>query len=164
MIQLNSLSLEKLDFNKHFGLIQGMSLDNKIKSYIAKDFIKWLEDYQTNNSDNIEVGKIYVIMDGNREVGIVGSTSFEDGILNVVYAVKRNLRDRGYGYRILKEITNYYLSNIEGIKGIKLEIDKGNKASIGVAKKSEYIKSNDINDKGLEEWYYLDEVSTKKRG
>ena len=158
MIQLKSLSLEKLDINKHFGLIQGMSLDNKIKAYIAKDFIKWLEEYQANNSDNIEVGKIYVIIDGNREIGIVGSTSFEDGILNVVYAIKRNVRDRGYGYKILKEITNHYLTNIEGIKGIKLEIDKGNKASIGVAKKNEYIKSNDINDKGLEEWYYLDNV------
>ena len=156
MIKINDFYLEKLDiYGKHYGLIQGMSLDDKIRAYIDRDFFVWLENHQAVSDEKIEVGKMYAIIKEGIELGVIGSSGdLKDGILNVVYAIKKNMRNRGYGQKILEEVTFYYLENIKGIKGIKLEIDKSNKASKGVANNNSYIKTEGLNEKGLEEWYY----------
>lgn len=161
MINLKSFSLEKLDiYGKHYGLVQGMSLDEKIKAYIDRDFLVWLEKHQAVLEDKIEVGKMYAIIKDGRELGVVGSSGkLDNGILKVIYAVKKNVRGRGYGQNILEEVTDYYLDNIDGIKGIKLVIDQSNKASKGVARNNNYMKSD--SDNGLEEWYYY-QGDTKK--
>jgi RimJ/RimL family protein N-acetyltransferase len=155
MIKLETLYLEKLEINgKHYGLVESMSLDKKIKMYIARDFLVWLEQHQAILDNEIEVGKMYAVIKDGREIGIVGSTgNMEDGILNVIYAIKKDARDRGNGYKLLKEITTYYLNNIDGIKDIKLVIDKSNKASYKLAEKEGYVKYKE-NESGLEEWYY----------
>lgn len=157
MIIIGDFCLEKLDINsKHSALISGMAEDKKIKDYIDNKFKDWLSKYESDSEEKIEPCKMYVIreIETAREIGVVGSTSFEDGILNVVYAIKRNVRGRGYGFRVLEEITMYYLENIKGIKSIKLEIHESNKASRGCANRISYVKSEDSNEKGLEEWYY----------
>ena len=159
MIELKSFKLEKLDIEgKHYGLIQGMAMDNKIKLYIARDFIKWLGEHQAISEDKIEVGKMYAIIEEEREIGVVGSLNLtDDGILNVIYAIKKNVRDKGYGKKILEEVTSYYLENIKGIRGIKLTIDSSNKGSKRVALANGYVNKG-IEDSGLENWYY-DNVS-----
>ena len=156
MIKLDTFYLEKLDIaEKHYGLIEGMSLDKKVKAYIDRDFFVWLGKHQAISDDKIEVGKMYAVIKDGREIGVVGSSGdLEDGILNVVCAIKKNVRDRGYGTKLLEEVTFYYLENIKGIKGIKLVIDQSNKASRGIAINNGFVKIDGVNEVGLEEWYY----------
>lgn len=164
MIKLETYCLEKLDiYGDHYGLLQGMSIDKKIQLYIARDFLKYLSQYQATNDEKIEVGKMYAFTNNGREIGIVGSTKMDDGILDVVYAIKRSERCKGHGANILNEITKYYLNNIEEIKGIKLVIDEVNKESIGTAKLNGYEKIS-INSQGnVGEWYYSKDTAIKGR-
>ena len=164
MIRLDTYELEKLDIEgKHYGLLQGMSIDKKIQLYIARDFLKYLSEYQAVSDEIVEVGKMYAFTKNGREIGIVGSTKMEDGILDVIYAIKRSERGKGHGANILKEITNYYLNNIEGIKGIKLVIDEVNKESIGTAKLNGYELINVNSENNVGEWYYSKDIETRGR-
>ena len=164
MIKLDTYELEKLDIEgKHYGLLQGMSMDKKIQLYIARDFLKYLSGYQAISEDVIEVGKMYTFTKNGREIGIVGSTKMDDGILDVIYAIKKSERGKGHGANILNEITNYYLNNIEGIKGIKLFIDEVNKESIGTAKLNGYEKVSVNSEGNVGEWYYNKDIESRRR-
>lgn len=164
MIKLDTYELEKLDIEgKHYCLLQGMSMDKKIQLYIARDFLKYLSGYQAISEDVIEVGKMYTFTKNGREIGIVGSTKMDDGILDVIYAIKKSERGKGHGANILNEITNYYLNNIEGIKGIKLFIDEGNKESIGTAKLNGYEKVSVNSEGNVGEWYYNKDIESRRR-
>ena len=164
MIKLDTYCLEKLDiYGEHYGLLQGMSVDKKIQLYIARDFLEYLSEYQAVSDDKIEVGKMYAFTKNSREIGIVGSTKMEDGILDVIYAIKRSERGKGHGANILNEITDYYLNNIEGIKGIKLVIDEVNKESKGTAKLNGYKLINVNSENNVGEWYYSKDIETRGR-
>lgn len=165
MIKLDTYCLEKLDiYGRHYSLLQGMSMDKKIQLYIARDFLKYLSEYQAVSDDKIEVGKMYAFIKGDREIGIVGSTKMDsEGILDVIYAIKKSERGKGHGANILNEITNYYLNNINGIKGIKLVIDEVNKESIGTAKLNGYEKVGINLEGNVGEWYYSKDVESRLR-
>ena len=164
MIKLDTYSLENIDmYGEHYGLLQGMSVDKKIQLYIARNFLEYLSQYQAIDDEKIEVGKIYAFTKNGREIGIVGSTKMNDGVLDVVYAIKRSERGRGHGANILKEITNYYLNNVEGIKGIKLSIDEVNKESRGTAKLNGYEKISVNNEGNVGEWYYPKNMESRGR-
>ena len=117
MIKLTSFNLEKIQLEgKHYGLVQNMSLDNKVKLYIEKDFFDWLKKYQAISDDEIEIGKMYAIEKDKKEYGVIGSKGInEDGYLELVYAIKKNMRDRGYGTKVLEEITPYLLEQVKNI-------------------------------------------------
>lgn len=163
MIKLTSFNLEKIQLEgKHYGLVQNMSIDNKIKLYIEKDFFDWLKKHQASSNDQIDVGKMYVVSKDGREYGIVGSEGInEDGYLDVVYAIKKNMRDRGYGTKVLEEITPYLLEHVKDIKGIHLRIDESNKGSKGIAMKNGYIEKTEEKENGVESWYYYNDMDKK---
>ena len=69
MIKLDTYWLEKLDiYGRHYSLLQGMSMDKKIQLYIARDFLKYLSEYQAVSDDKIEVGKDYPGIEEEREL------------------------------------------------------------------------------------------------
>lgn len=156
MIHLRTLNLEKIDEIEHYALIQGLGCDKEVKTYIAKDFPEWLKKQVSLGDEKIEVGKSYVIVKEHKYVGIVGSFNMScDGILEVWYTIKKNLRGRGYGEKILAEITPYLIEHVDGLNDIKLKIDKNNKGSHKVAIRNGYVKEGEDDNQDI--YYYFGE-------
>ncbi|MCI6266797.1 MAG: GNAT family N-acetyltransferase [Erysipelotrichaceae bacterium] len=156
MIHLRTLNLQKINEIEHYCLIQSLSRDKDVVGYIAKDFFEWLKKQQSIGDEKIEVGKSYVIEKEGKYIGVVGSLDFSnDGILEVWYTIKKNLRGRGYGEKILAEITPYLIEHVDGLNDIQLKIDKTNQASKKVASRNGYIEDRSEREDGIESWYYF---------
>ena len=125
-------------------------------TYIAKDFPEWLKKQQSMDENQIEVGKSYVIEKEGKYIGIVGSLEFaNDGILEVWYTIKKNLRGRGYGEKILGENTPHLIENVDGLNDIHLKIDEENYGSKKIASRNGYIENTSEKKAGIESWYYF---------
>lgn len=65
-----------------------------------------------------------------------------NGTIDLQYAVAKEYRRSGYGTKILKEISNYFINNIE-ITCITLDIDKNNIGSIKCATNLGYTQDKE---------------------
>lgn len=156
MIHLRTLNLEKVSEIEHYDLIRNLERDSKVQQYISKDLSRWLSKHQAASEDKIEIGKSYVIEKDNHYIGIVGSLSFSnEGILEVWYAIKKNFREKGYGEKILAEITPYLIEHVQGLNDIELKIDKNNKASKKVAERNGYLLEESDKDLGIDIYHYF---------
>lgn len=156
MIHLRTLNLQKIDEIEHYMLIHSLARDSKVMCYIAKDFSSWLKKQQSSSDDKIEVGKSYVVEKEGKYIGIVGSLHFSStGILEVWYTIKKSLRGRGYGEKLLGEITPYLIEHVDGLNDIQLRIDKSNKASQKVAIQNGYVKDVDECVGDIDTYYYF---------
>lgn len=148
MIHLRTFNLQKIQEIEHYTLIQSLGRDKDVTTYIARDFPTWIKKQQSVSEDKIEVGKSYVVEREGKYVGIVGSLEFSnDGILEVWYTIRKNLRGRGYGEKVLAEITPYLIEHVDGLKDIELKIDQANKGSQKVAIRNGYVfdhKEDDV--------------------
>lgn len=156
MIHLRTLNLEKVSEIKHYDLIRNLERDSKVQQYISKDLPRWLSKHQAESEDKIEIGKSYVIEKDNHYIGIVGSLSFSnEGILEVWYAIKKKFREKGYGEKVLAEITPYLIEHVQGLNDIELKIDKNNKASKKVAERNGYLLEESDKDLGIDIYHYF---------
>ncbi len=156
MIHLRTFNLEKIDEIKHYDLLMNLDRDAKVKGYISQNFLEWIEKQQSISDDKIELGKSYVIEKDNKYIGIVGSLNFSStGILEVWYTIKKNLREKGYGEKILAEITPYLIENVQGLNDIELKIDKKNKASQKVALRNGYILEDEDKTNNMDIYHYF---------
>lgn len=156
MIHLRTLNLEKVSEIEHYDLIRNLERDSKVQQYISKDLSRWLSKHQAESEDKIEIGKSYVIEKDNHYIGIVGSLSFSnEGILEVWYAIKKNFREKGYGEKILAEITPYLIEHVQGLNDIELKIDKNNKASKKVAERNGYLLEESDKDLEIDIYHYF---------
>ena len=156
MIHLRTLNLEKVSEIEHYDLIRNLERDSKVQQYISKDLPRWLSKHQAESEDKIEIGKSYVIEKDNHYIGIVGSLSFSnEGILEVWYAIKKNFREKGYGEKILAEITPYLIDHVQGLNDIELKIDKNNKASKKVAERNGYLLEESDKDLEIDIYHYF---------
>lgn len=156
MIHLRTLNLEKVSEIEHYDLIRNLERDSKVQQYISKDLPRWLSKHQAESEDKIEIGKSYVIEKDNHYIGIVGSLSFSnEGILEVWYAIKKNFREKGYGEKILAEITPYLIEHVQGLNDIELKIDKNNKASKKVAERNGYLLEESDKDLEIDIYHYF---------
>lgn len=156
MIHLRTLNLEKVSEIEHYDLIKNLERDSKVQQYISKNLSRWLSKHQAESEDKIEIGKSYVIEKDNHYIGIVGSLSFSnEGILEVWYAIKENFRAKGYGEKILAEITPYLIEHVQGLNDIELKIDKNNKASKKVAERNGYLLEKSDKDLGIDIYHYF---------
>lgn len=145
MIHLRTMDLEKIDMMKHYGLLMSLQRDEKVYGYISKNLIAWLEKHQAVSEDKIEVNKSYVICKDNHYIGVIGSLNFSNaGILEIWCAIQNNLRGKGYGEKILAEITPYLIEHVDGLNDIELKINRNNLSSKRVAEKNGYnlVKDN----------------------
>ena len=156
MIHVRTLNLEKVSEIEHYDLIRNLERDSKVQQYISKDFPRWLSKHQAESEDKIEIGKSYVIEKDNHYIGIVGSLSFSnEGILEVWYAINKNFREKGYGEKILAEITPYLIEHVQGLNDIELKIDKNNKASKKVAERNGYLLEESDKDLEIDIYHYF---------
>ncbi|MDD5826570.1 MAG: GNAT family N-acetyltransferase [Bacilli bacterium] len=156
MIHLRTLNLEKVSEIEHYDLIKNLERDSKVQQYISKNLSRWLSKHQAESEDKIEIGKSYVIEKDNHYIGIVGSLSFSnEGILEVWYAIKKNFREKGYGEKILAEITPYLIEHVQGLNDIELKIDKNNKVSKKIAERNGYLLEESDKDLGIDIYHYF---------
>lgn len=156
MIHLRTLNLEKVSEIEHYDLIRNLERDSKVQQYISKNLPRWLSKHQAESEDKIEIGKSYVIEKDNHYIGIVGSLSFSnEGILEVWYAIKKNFREKGYGEKVLAEITPYLIEHVQGLNDIELKIDKNNKASKKVAERNGYLLEESDKDLEIDIYHYF---------
>ena len=156
MIHLRTLNLEKVSEIEHYDLIRNLERDSKVQQYISKNLPRWLSKHQAESEDKIEIGKSYVIEKDNHYIGIVGRLSFSnEGILEVWYAIKKNFREKGYGEKVLAEITPYLIEHVQGLNDIELKIDKNNKASKKVAERNGYLLEESDKDLEIDIYHYF---------
>lgn len=156
MIHLRTFNLEKINEIEHYVLLESLSRDKGVTNYVSRNFLEWVKKQESVGDEKVEVGKSYVIEKEGRYIGVIGSLNFSnDGILEVWYAIKKNLRGKGYGEKILGEITPHLIEHIDGLNDIKLKIDVTNKGSKKVAERNGYVKVASETIDGVESWYYF---------
>lgn len=142
--KLETLKLLSFDKNnlEHNVAKRKLLNDDEFKKYFGEFFIKDADNY-FNNSDKIELKKVYFIEEKDNIVGMIRFFSYHElGYVNIQYAVLPEYRCLGYGRKILSEMTKYIM-NDSNIKCIEADIDKTNIGSIKIATSLGYNKEND---------------------
>lgn len=156
MIKLRNFNLEKIDKIKHYSLLMKLNRDKNINKYISHNFISFLDKHEAKSDDKMEIGKAYVVNKDKKNIGVVGTLDMSStGVVEVWYIVDKDLRGKGYGEKVLAQVTPYLIENIKGLNDIELKIDKNNKASKKVALRNGYILDDEDKELGIDIYHYF---------
>ncbi len=156
MIKLRNFNLEKIDKIKHYSLLMKLNRDKNINKYISHNFISFLDKHEAESDDKMEIGKAYVVNKDKKNIGVVGTLDMSStGVVEVWYSIDKDLREKGYGEKVLAQVTPYLIENIKGLNDIELKIDKNNKASKKVALRNGYILDDEDKELGIDIYHYF---------
>ncbi len=156
MIKLRNFNLEKIDKIKHYSLLMKLNRDKNINKYISHNFISFLDKHEAKSDDKMEIGKAYVVNKDKKNIGVVGTLDMSStGVVEVWYSIDKGLRGKGYGEKVLAQVTPYLIENIKGLNDIELKIDKNNKASKKVALRNGYILDDEDKELGIDIYHYF---------
>lgn len=137
-IKLNSLQLitYKEDKKKHFRFVKEMKNDPLMCHFVTDK----PDEYLMNTKDDSDtIGSTYLVA---KEKDLIGYVRFaeldKEGTLDLHYAVHPDQRRKGYGTKILIEVSDYLLKNINEVNMIQLNINNINSGSIKCAKKAAF--------------------------
>lgn len=153
-IKLKTLALENLNMcnSEHYILVKKSVRDENSKKFVSKNMDKFVKE--PIDESKFEDGKTYILKDKEKLIGFIGSKKLNsNGVLEFWYNIDADYRNNGYATKVLEEITPYLIENIDGLKDIKLNINKYNHASKKVALKAGY-NIVDVDDK-IEEYCYF---------
>ena len=129
---------------------------SNINKYISHNFISFLDKHEAKSDDKMEIGKAYVVNKDKKNIGVVGTLDMSStGVVEVWYSVDKDLRGKGYGEKVLAQVTPYLIENIKGLNDIELKIDKNNKASKKVALRNGYILDDEDKELGMDIYHYF---------
>ena len=133
-----------------------LNRDKNINKYISHNFISFLDKHEAKSDDKMEIGKAYVVNKDKKNIGVVGTLDMSStGVVEVWYSVDKDLRGKGYGEKVLAQVTPYLIENIKGLNDIELKIDKNNKASKKVALRNGYILDDEDKELGIDIYHYF---------
>ena len=133
-----------------------LNRDKNINKYISHNFISFLDKHEAKSDDKMEIGKAYVVNKDKKNIGVVGTLDMSStGVVEVWYSIDKDLREKGYGEKVLAQVTPYLIENIKGLNDIKLKIDKNNKASKKVALRNGYILDDEDKELGIDIYHYF---------
>lgn len=138
MMKLRTLNLEALNLKnrEHFRLVSRMSRDEKVK-YISRRLDEFVEE--PTNTEQFEVGKTYVIKDGEKNIGLLGTKELNrKGELEPWIIISPDERGNKYGAKVTEQIIPFFVENVQGLKDIKLVINKSNYASRKIVEDAGY--------------------------
>ena len=143
-VKLNSLIVTDYDKNdiEKVRFVKEVSIDKDIKNNVYPYPEKWLT--LPNDTDNIEECCSYMIKDNNHLIGFFKTSSYFDKGIGIDYAVHSNYRNKGYGSKILLEVSNYFFKH--DIEKIILCINNSNIASCKAAEHAGFILETNIPD------------------
>ena len=134
---------EKVFKKKYLAVVDG-KIENKSGT---------LEDYLYKDERN-NISK--VVNKDKKNIGVVGTLDMSStGVVEVWYSIDKDLRGKGYGEKVLAQVTPYLIENIKGLNDIELKIDKNNKASKKVALRNGYILDDEDKELGIDIYHYF---------
>ena len=113
------------------------------KLFHNEDIKKWVHGISNIISENKEkefFGKGFIVKDDKEYIGYlgIGSLNKQEKSVYLRAGLDSNKTGKGYGKKILSEITEYIFSNYEEIESIKLKIDRENIPSLKTANSCGY--------------------------
>ena len=88
--------------------------DKNINKYISHNFISFLDKHEAKSDDKMEIGKAYVVNKDKKNIGVVGTLDMSStGVVEVWYSIDKDLRGKGYGEKVLAQVTPYLIENIK---------------------------------------------------
>lgn len=129
----DSKDLDKVKFVREIGE------DKNIRRYVSPNIEEVL--MRPNYTGDIENAVAYIVKDQDKCVGFVKPSIFFDTEVGLDYGVHPEYRKKGYGTKILLEVSDYFFK--KNFQSVVLCIDNSNKASINAALKAGFVK-NDV--------------------
>lgn len=127
MIELQTLSLTKYD--EKYSKIKD-EFENGVSS--SKYIHQIKERLEKSKEDNTLFNSAFIVLDEKNPVGYLFISSMINDEVFIEYSVLKEQRQKGYGKRIVNEISDYLFEN-NNIKSIILDIDPSNKNSMLLA-------------------------------
>ena len=142
-IELNNFTLEEYDkTNKdHYSTIIKLGNDLTLQSYLG-DMQFFIDNLMENRIRN-NFDQIYIIYRKDTPLGFISLSDMHNEV-EVCYGILSEFRMKGIATAVLKEFSNYLFKNNKNLRDLFLFINKENKASIQVARKSGFTKINSI--------------------
>ena len=157
MIKLRTLNLEPLNIlngDGHILLRRRLNEDISVYNYVSRHFSEWTKEPINSDSYEIGNGKAYVISDDSKKIGMLGSTKFSsDGVIDLWVALDREYRGDGYGEKVLIQMTQYFVENLNYLSDIQLVINKSNLISLKTAKACGYNLVDKYDDKLVYQYF-----------
>ena len=158
MIKLRNLNLEPLRINAengHYSLVRKLAEDQGVYDFISKRFGEWVKPPISENQ--YEIGKAYVIANDNQEkIGMCGSTRGSinsGGIIDLWVAIDEKYRGKGYGEKVVVQMTEYFLDIIPKLDNISLAIKMDNVVSNKMAMLSGYTFNHEYDGKNYYNYF-----------
>lgn len=150
-IKLNTLTITNYDSNnlKKVKFSEELDKDFLIKRYLYNsvsvvDVVK-----KSENISNLHLGYGYLIKDGYNLVGFIRPYREIIFTLGIDYCVHPNFRFKGYGTKILTEVSDYFLENYKSVNNIKLSVASSNELCLKCASNAGFTL---ISDNGFEKY------------
>ena len=139
-LKLKTLTItdyDALDENK-VKLSYELSTDPLVERYVFPDVDRWFRN--TGKVDKMQTGDTLMVKDSESDelVGFFKFHTFFDSSMSMDYGISPRFRNKGYGTKILLEVSDYFLDN--GITDIVLCIDMKNEASRKCALKAGFVQ------------------------
>ena len=143
-VKLNSLTVTDYDQKdlEKVKFVKEVSKDKEIKNNVYPHPEKWLT--LPNDTDDVEECCTYMVKDDDNLVGFFKTSSYFDKGIGIDYAVHSNYRNKGYGSKILLEVSNYFLKH--NAERIILCINNSNVASRKAAEHAGFTLETKIPD------------------
>lgn len=121
--------------------------DESFRGYVTKKIDERLKESQNSLEGGLQFNSSYLIKYKDEFVGYIRLESLDwAGNLNIQCAVSPEFRNQKLGSKILEEISNYILENMEEVKKLRGVIEKNNYASKAMATKVGFIEENRDNE------------------
>ena len=142
-IKLNSLYICNYDPDdiRKFNFLKDIFEDELIKSYLGKHVCGEIAD--SKNDVRIILDHSYIISNQRNHIGFISLPDLREGILTLEYGVHPAFRHKGYGTKILKEVSDYFLEERNFVEKVELCIDSENIYSQKAALSAGFKQLND---------------------
>ena len=142
-IQLSNFAIINYNPNDiaHIKFAKDMKEANKKDNFLYNCIDELIE--KSSTTENLHLGYGYMVTDNKRIIGYLRpARKVNINTLELDLGIHPDYRNKGYGTKILVEVTDFFLS-FEDIKCIKLSIDSSNEYSLKCARKAGYIETSE---------------------
>ena len=128
-ITLETLSLVRYNEENHKLLLEDFEKGESVSDFIHQ-IGQRLESSKTNLKTVFQ--SAFVVEDNNTPIGYLYISPMQKDEVFIEYAVLKEYRGKGYGRKIIEEVSDYLFS-FHNIENVKLDISPSNKNSMFVA-------------------------------
>ena len=142
-IKIGTLTINTFDSKnlKDYKFVREIGNDKEVKEYLGDNVSNTF--IPKENEKGLALGRSYIVKNNDESIGFFSIESMNSEEVVINYGVHENYRNKGYGTKILCEISNFFLT-ITKANNIVLNIDAYNKGCIKCAKNADFKLKNVI--------------------